>query len=733
MRRIKIMGLAIGAGLAVLATMAGTASAAKLTLNEGGVALPVGTTFEAFGHDNVLIQTSAGNIECTQNMGFEEGNGGLSLEVLTNSKATDELRVTNSTGMLNQNPPCRSEFRGFGRASGRAGVVLEQSGVLKLRADGKATEGPVVVALGFEFGGECALQSTSLVGGNTAAPTDGPLVIGFAGQKLHLDKSLFNSTGCPKEATITVNLPSTEDFDEELERIEAETGTPPPAITGVTPDEGPKAGGTSVHITGANFIGATAVKFGSRSATSFKVRSAGSITAVSPPGVGQVDVTVTTPKGTSPINLADQFSYGPIITSVSPTGGPTGGGTSVTIIGAGLSGTTGVQFGSTNATSFTVDSANSLTAVSPPGAGAVDVTATTAEGPSPTSPADQFSYVPAPIVTGVSPSDGPEGGGTNVSISGTDLSGATAVKFGTTDASSFTVQSSSSITAIAPSGTGDVDVTVTTLGGTSSTGPADEFDYLAPPTVTNVNPMSGLAEGGTPVKLTGTNFTDVKSVAFGAIPATSFSVESATSLTALAPPGVGSVDVTVGTPGGTSAITSADTFSYLPRPTVTSVSPGTGPVAGGTVVKIKGTELTEATSVKFGATEAASFSVTSGSAITATSPTELAGTVDVTVTTPKGTSEVSPKDQFRFTPTVASVSPSSGPTTGGTSVTVTGSGFALGTAGTVVKFGAAKSSSVNCTSETECTALAPAHAAGTATVNNVTSAKNPPADQFSYE
>jgi hypothetical protein len=70
-------------------------------------------------------------------------------------------------------------------------------------------------------------------------------------------------------------------------------------------------------------------------------------------------------------------------------------------------------------------------------------------------------------------------------------------------------------------------------------------------------------------------------------------------------------------------------------------------------------------------------------------------------------------------------------------VTVTGSGFALGTAGTVVKFGAAKSSSVNCTSETECTALAPAHAAGTvdvtATVNNVTSAKNPPADQFSYE
>jgi hypothetical protein len=86
-------------------------------------------------------------------------------------------------------------------------------------------------------------------------------------------------------------------------------GPPPPTVTSVEPKEGPQAGGTSVAITGSEFTGGAAVKFGSANATSFTVNSDTSITAVSPPGSGTVDVTVTGPGGTSPTSPADQFTY----------------------------------------------------------------------------------------------------------------------------------------------------------------------------------------------------------------------------------------------------------------------------------------------------------------------------------------------------------------------------------------------------------------------------------------
>ena len=109
----------------------------------------------------------------------------------------------------------------------------------------------------------------------------------------------------------------------------------------------------------------------------------------------------------------------------------------------------------------------------------------------------------APAVTGVSPASGPMTGGTSVTISGTDLSGATAVMFGTQAAPSFTVNADGSITATAPqnvaalysatanSGNGalaasaQVDVTVTTPAGTSATSNADEFEYYWVLTVVN--------------------------------------------------------------------------------------------------------------------------------------------------------------------------------------------------------------------------------------------------------
>jgi hypothetical protein len=171
-------------------------------------------------------------------------------------------------------------------------------------------------------------------------------------------------------------------------------------------------------------------------------------------------------------------------------------------------------------------------------------------------------------------------------------------------------------------------------------------------------------------------------------------------------------------------------------PTVTKLKPVSGPVAGGTSVVITGTNFTNVSAVKFGTTPATSYTVTSSTSIKAIAPASSPAIVDVTVTTASATSALSTKDRYKFTPTVTAVSPTGGSTAGGNTVTVTGTGFALGTKATVIKFGTTAGKSFNCTSSTTCTVVAPAHAAGKvdvkATVNKVASPKSIPADQYTY-
>ncbi|WP_189115042.1 beta strand repeat-containing protein [Pilimelia terevasa] len=84
---------------------------------------------------------------------------------------------------------------------------------------------------------------------------------------------------------------------------------PAPTVTGLSPTTGPAAGGTNVTITGTTLTGATAVTFGNQPATGFTVVNPTTITAVTPPGSGAVDVTVTTPNGTSAVVPAGVFTY----------------------------------------------------------------------------------------------------------------------------------------------------------------------------------------------------------------------------------------------------------------------------------------------------------------------------------------------------------------------------------------------------------------------------------------
>ena len=153
--------------------------------------------------------------------------------------------------------------------------------------------------------------------------------------------------------------------------------------------------------------------------------------------------------------------------------------------------------------------------------------------------------------------------------------------------------------------------------------------------------------GGIPVTITGSNFTNATSVSFGPTAAASPTVTSDTQVTAVSPSGSGTVDVTVTTPGGTSAKSTADQFAYIPPPTVSGIDPASGPTAVRTTVTITGSNFTGATSVSFGPTAAASFTVISDTQITADSPAG-SGTVNVTVTTPGGTSTTSALDQFTY-------------------------------------------------------------------------------------
>ena len=156
------------------------------------------------------------------------------------------------------------------------------------------------------------------------------------------------------------------------------------------------------------------------------------------------------------------------------------------------------------------------------------------------------------------------------------------------------------------------------------------------------------------MSISGTKFAKAGlAVTFGTVAATSVTFVSKNSVTAIAPAqAAGAVDVTVSTTaGGTSATSAGDLFTYQAAavaPTVTGVSPASGPATGATQVSISGTSFTGATAVKFGTTVATAVTVNSATSITATSPAGT-GTVDVTVTTPAGTSTLSAADQFQYT------------------------------------------------------------------------------------
>jgi hypothetical protein len=178
------------------------------------------------------------------------------------------------------------------------------------------------------------------------------------------------------------------------------------------------------------------------------------------------------------------------------------------------------------------------------------------------------SEIPAaPAVLGISPASGPVAGGVTVTITGTGLSGATKVVFGTVAAASFAVVSDSQVTAVSPvEAAATPNIRVTTPGGTSPVVPADRFTVKAPaPTVTGVTPDWGSVTGGSTVTITGTGLSRTTKVLFGAVAATSFAIVSDSQVTAVSPALTAGVrNIRIITPSGMSPITPAGGFTPQP-------------------------------------------------------------------------------------------------------------------------------------------------------------------------
>ncbi len=343
---------------------------------------------------------------------------------------------------------------------------------------------------------------------------------------------------------------------------------------------------------------------------------------------------------------------GPEIIDFTPVSGMEG--TSLTIRGNNLTGSTHVSLGGVPAASFKVVSDHEIAAVA--GAGASGIVAVTSAAGSGSLPG--FIYSNQPVITLIAPAVAVPG--STVTITGANLSLVNAVHFGKIPAASFIVHSSTNITAV----TGEGAHGIVTVSTPDTTVEYTKFKLLLPPSITSFTPTSG--RGGHEITITGTHFSNVTSVTFGGNNAISFKVVSPTLITANVGNGA-TGNVTVTTESGTASLPG---YTYLSSAQPSTFYPASGRT--GSAIIINGFNIASATNVFFGGSPAASFTVESSSRIIAIVGEGASG--DISIINPMGTYK---RSGFTFIndtkPDIAFFTPAIGGT--GTVVTITGNNF----------------------------------------------------------
>jgi hypothetical protein len=306
----------------------------------------------------------------------------------------------------------------------------------------------------------------------------------------------------------------------------------PPQVAGLTPATG--AAGDAVTITGSGLDSVTAVSFNG-AAAGFQVVSPDQITAVVPVAASDGTVSLTALGGVTV--SAGAFAVQPQIDSFAPqTAAP---GATVALTGSGFIGATGVTVAGATAT-YTVVSANRITATVPSGAGTGPLTVTTPNGTATSSGTFTASGATNLAISGFSPTSGIVG--SKVTITGSGFSSATSVRFNGT-AAAFTVNGPTSITATVPAAgsAGKIAVQAGSITATSSVA------FLLLPTISSISPTS--AAVGAKVVISGTGFVHATHVGFNGFTA-SFKVVSPTEIDATVPAAAKSGPIRVTTPGG---------------------------------------------------------------------------------------------------------------------------------------------------------------------------------------
>lgn len=341
-------------------------------------------------------------------------------------------------------------------------------------------------------------------------------------------------------------------------------------VTSFTPVTGTL--GDEVTITGTDFTGATDVKFGGTSASSFVVVSPTTITAIVAGG-SSGQVTVIKPNSFA---YKAGFTYliaGPAITSFSPTTASTG--MTVTLEGTAFNSVNSVTFGGTAASSFSIISDTKIEAIVGTGAsGDVKVTSTTDAA---SLPGFTYSVVTpppppppsAPAISYFSPSSGATN--TDITITGTNFTNITGVSFGGTPALTFHVNSSTSIVATVGSGSSGNVVIIAAAGNDTLAG----FTYIVPPPpppdpkLTGFSPQSGVT--GATIVIQGQHLSNITGVSFGGSPVLGFTIISDNQIQAVV--GVGATgQLKVSTPtaadslAGFVYVKSTDTTTSTPNP-----------------------------------------------------------------------------------------------------------------------------------------------------------------------
>ncbi|QNK81641.1 IPT/TIG domain-containing protein [Nakamurella sp. PAMC28650] len=453
-------------------------------------------------------------------------------------------------------------------------------------------------------------------------------------------------------------------------------GPPTINITGLSPNQGPSAGGTQVTVTGTGFVpGATTVNVDGQNQAAAATSTTHLTFTTLPHSAGPVDVTAQTAAGTSAPQTFTFFD-GPTILAVnglSPDHGPATGLTTVTVTGTGfVIGNTTVNVDGQSQPA-TATSTTQLTFVTKAhAAGAVPVTVTTPGG---TSGPQIYTFQGVPTITALTPDFGPDAGGTLVTVTGTGFSPAATVTVGGTTVPANVVNDTTLQFFTPPHAGGLVPVTVTTSGGVSGPLP---FTY-GPPTISTIGGLSpnfGPVAGGTLVTVTGTGFVQgATSVNVDGVnqPADATTDTTLTFTTNSHP--AAQVQVTVQTAAGKSG---PSNFTFLDVPTTAKLSPDSGPVAGNTTVTVTGTGFVTGNTLVLVDSVPYVGTVSSPTSLTFTTPSHPAGPADITVQTPGGTSTPPLPFDYLPAPTATSLTPTSGLTAGNTPVTITGTNFVVG-------------------------------------------------------